>query len=366
MTDILHVDTETFSTIDLRKCGLYHYAEAVEIMMVSWALNDEPVRLWDITQGDPPKDLLEMLVDTNIQKWAHHAPFERRVFNSAWGIDTNPKYWRCTAVLAASLGLPRSLADVGAAIGLPSDRQKMAVGGSLIRYFCLPCKPTKKNGGRTRNLPEHDPAKWKLFGDYCIRDTDVERDVHHKLSKFPMLESEWELWELDQQINDRGLLVDRDLVQAAIDLDAISTGELLDEAMRITGLTNPNSVKQLREWLLSEEELDTENLDKKTVKTLLNEGDDLSDSARRVLEIRQQMSKSSVKKFAALDRWTCSDDRIRGIFLFNGAARTQRWSGQGFQPQNLARGTIEDGEDLSVLRDLVKRRDIASVEALYG
>lgn len=364
--DTLHVDTETFSTIDLRKCGLYHYAEAVEIMMVSWALNDEPVRMWDFTQGEVPSDLLDMLTSSSVQKWAHNAPFERTVFNRAWGIDTNPKHWRCTAVLAASLGLPRSLADVGAAIGLPSDRQKMAVGGSLIRYFCLPCKPTKKNGGRTRNLPEHDMDKWKLFGDYCIRDTEVERDIHHKLSKFPMLESEWELWELDQAINDRGLMVDTDLVSAAMDLDQVATEALMNEAMQITGLSNPNSVAQLREWLLSEEELETENLDKKTVKNLLGEGDDLSDTARRVLEIRQQLSKSSVKKYAALDRWTCSDSRIRGIFLFNGAARTQRWSGQGFQPQNLARGTIEDAHDLEALRTLVKLRDMNSIKVLYG
>ncbi|HET8870490.1 MAG TPA: DNA polymerase [Aquabacterium sp.] len=363
MPRILHVDTETFSTIDI-KCGVYRYAEGAEILMVSYAFDDEPVKLWDITMGEPPRELLDALRDPQVVKYAHNAPFERAVFRQAWDIDCPPEQWRCTAVMAASLSLPRSLAEVAKVLNFPADKQKMSVGKALIRYFCVPCKPTKTNGGRTRNLPEHDQAKWELFKQYCIQDTEVEREIHKKLAKYPMLEREWRLWEIDQHINDRGLQVDTQLVSQAMRIDKLVRESLIREASEITGLSNPNAVAQLRKWLATEAELETEDLTKKTVATLL--GSDMTPEARRILEIRQQLGKTSVAKYAALDRYVCSDGRIRGIFLFYGAARTGRWSGSGFQPQNLTKASIDDVDDLTVMRDLVKAGDLQALEVLYG
>ena len=361
---ILHVDTETYSPVDLFKCGVYRYAEEVEILMVSYAFDDEPVKLWDITQGEPPRELLDALADPSVTKYAHNAPFERAVFRGAWGIECPPEHWRCTAVMAASLSLPRSLADVARVLNFPADKQKMAAGKALIRYFCVPCKPTKTNGGRTRNRPEHDTDKWELFKSYCIKDTEVEREIHKKLDRYPMLEREWKLWELDQHINDRGLLVDTTLVAQAMKIDSLVREALIKEASAITGLDNPNAVGQLRAWLESEAELETPDLRKKTVASLL--GTDVSPQAKRVLEIRQQLSKTSIAKYAALSRYVCSDGRIRGIFTFYGASRTGRWSGSGFQPQNLTKASIEDLDDLTVLRDLVKLGDIDALVTLYG
>lgn len=360
--DTLFIDLETFSTIDLRKSGVYRYAEGAEIMMASYAFGNGPVQIWDITQGKVPDELLAALRSPEVIKVAHNAPFERTLIKACWGIECPPEQWRCTAVMAATQGLPRSLADVGRVLGLAD--QKMVSGSALIRYFCVPCKPTKKNGGRTRNLPGHDLERWQLFRDYCIRDTQVEQEIYRKLSGLFYDPNEQRMWELDQRINDRGLAVDLKLVDQAIKMDTAIRERLLEEAMQITQLSNPNSIKQLQDWLSSEHDVETETLDKATVKGLL--GDDLTPEARRVLEIRQQLGKTSVAKYAALDRYTCSDGRIRGIFLFYGAGRTGRWSGSGFQPQNLARPSIEDETDIDVLRSLVKRGDMDSVELLYG
>lgn len=361
----LRIDLETYSSVDLPKCGVHKYVESsdFEILLFGYAYNDEPVHVIDLAQGDKiPPQVLRDLVDPAITKAAYNAAFEIACLSKHLGVQLAFEQWKCTSVHALYLGMPGNLADVGKVIGLPQDKQKKSIGWSLIRYFCLPCKPTKKNGMRTRNLPHHDPAKWKLFIDYCAGDVVTEREVAKRIAKFPVPEKEWKLWHLDMKMNTRGIQVDVPLIHAAIECDAIVKQRLTDEAMALTGLDNPNSRTQLLEWL--NEELDEEELTdvkKKTVAKLL-EGKP-GEVIERVLELRQELAKTSVSKFHAMARAVCKDHRVRGLTQFYGANRTGRWAGRLVQVQNLPQNKLRD---LDLARNLLRERDYETLESLFG
>ena len=367
MMTVLSLDLETYSPQDLTKVGVYRYAEDPEfrILMIAYAVDDGPVQILDLENGSGFGGGFQYferaLQDPNIIKTAYNAAFERTCLRQFFGKPMPPEQWRCTAVHAATLGLPRSLADAAKALGLPQDKQKMTAGRALIRYFSMPCKPTKSNGGRERNLPHHDPDKWSLFMEYCKQDVEVERAIRKKCEKFPVPEEEQRLWCLDQKINDHGVLVDRRLVQSAIQIDQQVREELEDEAVRLTGLDNPNSVAQLKGWIEEAEGVEIESLNKAALKDLKADTDD--DTVARVLSIRQELGKTSVSKYQALDRAMQQDDRIRGILLFYGANRTGRWAGRIFQPQNLPQNKLVD---LDLARGLVRSGDREAVEMLYG
>lgn len=362
----LRIDLETYSPVDLPKCGVHKYVESseFEILLFGYAYDDEPVQVVDLAQGEKiPPQVLRDIVDPAVVKTAYNAAFEIACLSKHLAVQLDPAQWRCTSVHALYLGMPGNLADVGKVIGLPQDKQKKSIGWSLIRYFCLPCKPTKKNGERTRNLPHHDPAKWALFKDYCAGDVVTEREVAKRIAKFPVPEKEWKLWHLDQRMNSRGILVDKPLIEAAIECDAIVKQRLMDEAMAITGLSNPNSRTQLLEWLNEELEEDEELTDvtKKTVAKLL-EGKP-GEVIERVLALRQELAKTSVKKFHAMHRAVCADHRIRGLTQFYGANRTGRWAGRLVQVQNLPQNKLRD---LDLARNLLKERDYDMLEMMFG
>lgn len=362
----LRIDIETFSSVDLRKCGVYKYAESPDfcVLLFQYAYDEEPVRVIDLASGEKiPQQVLNDIVDPAVRKTAYNAAFEITCLSRHLGVQLDPSQWRCTSVHALYLGMPGSLADVGKVVGLSADKQKMSMGWSLIRYFCIPCKPTKKNGERTRNLPQHDPAKWQLFKEYGARDVDSEREVARKIAKFPMPEKEWALWELDQRMNAKGILVDRQLIDAAIECDAIFKHRLTEEAMAITGLDNPNSRAQLLEWLNEELEDDDQLSDvkKKTVAKLLDGAP--GETITRVLELRQELAKTSVSKFHAMARAVCADSRVRGLTQFYGANRTGRWAGRLVQVQNLPQNKLFD---LDLARNLVKSRQFDLLETLFG
>lgn len=361
----LRIDLETYSSVDLRKCGVHKYAESpdFEILLFAYAFDDQPVQVVDLAQGEQlPDHVFAALMDPRITKTAYNAAFEIACLTRGLGVRMQPEQWRCTSVHALYLGLPGNLGDVGKVIGLAPDKQKMSIGWSLIRYFCLPCKPTKKNGQRTRNLPEHDPAKWQLFKDYCQRDVETEREIANRIAKFPVPDIEWKLWHLDQRMMNLGVLVDRELVEAAIECDTIVKQRLLSEAIQLTGLSNPNSRNQLLAWLQEEEDDDSiTDLTKKTVPKVLEATD--SGIVRRVLELRQELAKTSVAKFHAMARAMCDDDCVRGLTRFYGANRTGRWAGQIVQVQNLPQNKLKD---LDLARNLLKARDYESLELLFG
>lgn len=339
----LHLDLETYSPVDLGKCGAYRYAEEAEILMVAYSFDDGPVKLIDFTSSDSSKgdinELHRALRDPNVIKFAHNASFERTLIAACWGIPCPPEQWRCTSVWSASLGLPSGLGPLSEVLGL-GDKAKDKSGKALIRKFCLPCKPTKKNGQRTRNLPEHFPEDWELFKQYCVQDVVAEKEVHRRISAYPMPEKEWRLWQLDQKINDLGIKVDVALVTNAIKLAEKIRLRLHARAQEITGLDNPNSRNQLIKWLDSEDVI-TQTLTKKDVEQLI--GGTANEKVQELLSIRQQMAKASVKKYEAVARAICKDGYLRGTLKFNGAGRTSRWAGQIFQPQNLpSRGLIKD------------------------
>lgn len=322
----LSIDIETFSSVDLKGTTVYRYAESpdFQVLLFSYAVDDEPVTLVDLTMSELPPAVVQMLHDPNCIKIAYNANFERVCLSRMLGEQLAPESWRCTMVHAATLGLPRTLAEVGRVLGLPEDKQKMKEGKALIEYFCKPCKPTRKNGGRVRNLPEHDVEKWETFKAYNIRDVEVERAIRRKLEQYPMLPDElWAYW-LDQRINDRGVLVDRELTAAAIRMHQEHRDELTREAVEISGLSNVNSVSQLKEWLRNEGIRLSDSLDKKAIGALRKTGD-LSASADRMLAIRQELGKTSVSKYEAIERGVCTDGRVRGLFAFYGANRTGRW-----------------------------------------
>ena len=361
----LRIDLETYSDVDLKKCGVHKYAESpnFQIMLFGFKFGDGQVRVIDLMAGEKiPPHILSALDDPTVQKTAYNAAFEITCLSRHLGRQLDVTQWRCTSVHALYLGMPGNLSDVGKVVGLAPDRQKMAVGWGLIRYFCIPCKPTKKNGGRTRNLPHHDPDKWKTFVEYCQRDVESEDTIAQKLARFPVPEVEWKLWHLDQRMMNTGVKVDRELVNAAIECDAIFKERLTAEAVRLTGLDNPNSRNQLLAWLQEAEDDDTiVDLTKKSVPKILESTD--SEVTRQVLALRQELSKTSVSKFHAMARAMCADDCVRGLTQFYGANRTGRWAGRIVQVQNLPQNKLTD---LDLARNLLKAHDYEMLGLMFG
>ena len=355
----LSIDLETYSSVDLGKSGVYKYAESedFEILLFAYSIDDREVKVVDLASGEIiPEEILSALRDETIEKWAFNANFERVCLSRFLGERLNPKGWYCTMIWSAYLGLPLSLEKVGEVLKL--DKQKMNEGKALIRYFSIPCKPTKTNGMRTRNLPHHDLEKWSIFKEYNRRDVETEMAIKKKLSAFPMPQSEWENYWIDQNINDRGILIDEVLVDSAIKFDEILREENMDRAIELTGLENPNSPLQLKEWL-NKKGLEIDSLAKKDVESALKnaEGD-----IKEVLELRQELSKSSVRKYDAMKNVKGKDNRARGLIQFYGANRTGRYSGRLIQVQNLRRNNLKD---LDIARNLVKNRDFETMEILY-
>lgn len=359
----LSIDIETLSSANLAKCGVYKYVESpdFEILLFGYSVDGDPVQVIDLASGETiPKEIIDVLTDENVTKWAFNANFERvclsRYLNYPTGKYLKPSSWKCSMVWAATMGLPLSLEGVGSVLGL--EKQKLTEGKDLIKYFCQPCSPTKANEHRTRNYPYHAPDKWLSFKQYNIRDVEVEMSVQAKLAKFPVPDNVWKEYHLDQEINDRGVALDMVLVQKAIDMDSRSRSELTEAIKNLTGLDNPNSVQQIKQWL-SKNGLETETLDKKTVSKLVQTA---PPELRDVLSLRQQLAKSSVKKYQAMKNAVCSDGRARGMFQFYGANRTGRWAGRIIQLQNLPQNHLPD---LEQARALVKFGDIEAVELLY-
>lgn len=359
MGRILGIDIETFSDVDLMKCGVYAYADspAFEVLLFAYCFDGGETRVIDLAQGEVlPEDVVEAVFDGSVVKTAFNANFERTCLSKHFGRYLPPDSWHCSAAQAAMLALPRSLEDVGAVLGL--DEQKMKEGKELIRYFCVPCKPTKANGGRRRNLPCHAPEKWELFKAYCMRDVDVEKAIRRKLCKFPIPEGEMELYRLDQRINDRGVPVDMGLVRQAVVCERLHKEVVMRRAYELTGLENPNSVAQLKGWL-GENGVEAESLSRKAVAELIEESDG---EVEELLRLRLLMAKTSVKKYEAMERSVCSDGRVHGLLQFYGANRTGRWAGRLVQVQNLPQNHIED---LELARGLVKEGRFEDVEMLY-
>ena len=355
----LSIDLETYSSVDLGKSGVYKYAESedFEILLFAYSIDDGEVEVIDLVSGEIiPEEILSALSDESIEKWAFNANFERVCLSRFLGERLKPQGWYCTMIWSAYLGLPLSLEKVGEVLKL--DKQKMNEGKALIRYFSIPCKPTKTNRMRTRNLPHHDLEKWSTFMEYNQRDVETEMAIKKKLSAFPMSHSEWENYWIDQNINDRGILIDEVLVDSAIKFDEILRDENMDRAIGLTGLENPNSPMQLKEWL-NKKGLEIDSLAKKDVESALKnaEGD-----IKEVLELRQELSKSSVRKYDAMKNVKGKDNRARGLIQFYGANRTGRYSGRLIQVQNLRRNNLKD---LDLARSLVKNRDYETMEILY-
>lgn len=355
----LAIDIETYSDVDLISCGVYKYSSSpyFEILLIAYSVDDKETVCIDVANGEePPKEFMEMLFDDTVTKTAFNANFERTCFSNYYQHSFRPEAWRCTAVQAAMLALPLSLEGVGAALGL--DKQKMTEGKELIKYFCSPCKATKSNGGRTRNLPKDAPEKWRQFKTYCIRDVDVEKQIRQRLAKFPIPKREQEIYCLDQRINDRGIMVDRNLVNHAVACDLLYKETATARAYELTGLENPNSVSQLKLWL-KEKGLEVDSLAKDTVKDLSMkaEGD-----VQEVLKLRLATSKTSVKKYEAIDRSVCAENRVHGLLQFYGANRTGRWAGRLVQIHNLPQNHLPD---LELARALVSEGRYEEVELFY-
>lgn len=359
MGRILELDIETYSDVDLLKCGVYAYADspAFEVLLFAYSFDGEETEIIDLAQGEVlPTEVKAAIFDEGIVKTAFNANFERTCLSKYFGRQLSPKSWHCSAVQAAMLALPRSLEDVGTVLGL--ENQKMKEGKELIRYFCVPCKPTKANGGRRRNLPCHAPEKWELFKTYCKRDVDVEKAVRYKLRNFPIPETEMEVYRLDQEINDRGVLVDRKLVEQAVAGDLLHKEIVTKRAYELTGLENPNSVAQIKGWL-GGKGVEIDSLSKKAVAEMIEESDG---EVEELLRLRLLMAKTSVKKYEAIERSVCSDGRVHGLLQFYGANRTGRWAGRLVQVQNLPQNHIVD---LELARNLVKQGRFEDVELFY-
>ena len=355
----LSIDLETYSSVDLGKSGVYKYAESedFEILLFAYSIDDGEVKVVDLASGEIiPEEILAALSDESVEKWAFNANFERVCLSRFLGKRLKPQGWYCTMIWSAYMGLPLSLEKVGEVLRL--DKQKMNEGKALIRYFSIPCKPTKTNGMRTRNLPHHDLEKLSTFKEYNQRDVETEMAIKKKLTALPMPYSEWENYWVDQNINDRGILIDEVLVDSAIKFDEILREENMDRAKELTGLENPNSPLQLKEWL-NKKGLEIDSLAKKDVESALKnaEGD-----IKEVLELRQELSKSSVRKYDAMKNVKGKDNRARGLIQFYGANRTGRYSGRLIQVQNLRRNNLKD---LDLARSLVKNRDYETMEILY-
>lgn len=359
----LNIDLETYSDIDLQKCGVYRYAESpnFEILLFGYSVDGGDVKVIDLANGETiPADILSALEDEDVTKCAYNAAFERICLSKYLGYEQgtylSPESWKCTLVWAATLGLPLSLANCGTILGL--EKQKLSEGKGLVKYFCTPCLPTQKNGGRTRNLPCHAPEKWQLFKEYNLRDVEVEMQIQKKLSGFPVPDTVWDEYHLDQEINDRGVALDMAVVSQAIALDQQARQELSERLHDLTNLDNPNSVSQMKEWL-SDQGVETDTLGKKAVAQLIKNS---SDQLRDVLSLRLQLAKSSVSKYHAMNKSVCADGRVRGMFQFYGANRTGRWAGRLVQMQNLPQNHLPD---LAEARGLVKNGDYSALTMLY-
>ncbi|WP_443867784.1 DNA polymerase, partial [Megasphaera sp.] len=375
----ISIDIETFSDVNLAKCGVYKYAEspAFEILLFGYAVDGGEVQVIDLAKGETiPEDILDALTDEFVTKWAFNASFERvclsrYLLNLGRSVDPfhdhhpltpecarflNPAGWKCSMIWSAYMGLPLSLEGAGAVLKL--DSQKMKEGKDLIRYFCVPCKPTKANGGRMRNLPLHAPEKWTMFKSYNKRDVEVEMTIQQRLHHYPVPEQVWDEYHIDQEINDRGIAIDKELVQQAVAMDAVSREHLMAVLKEKTGLENPNSVLQMRSWL-AEQGMETDSLGKKQVQELLKTA---KEPLRSVLLLRQQLAKSSVKKYQAMEMTCCEDGRAHGMFQFYGANRTGRFAGRHIQLQNLPQNHMPD---LAEARALVRQGNYEALTLLY-
>lgn len=366
----LSIDIETKSSVDIGKAGLYRYAQSedFEVLLFAYQMDDGEVELVDLAQGEQiPENVQLMLKDVAVVKHAYNAAFEWYCLNRA-GYETPLEQWRCTMIHGLYCGYTAGLDATGKAIGLPQDKQKLTTGKALIRYFCVPCKPTKSNGNRTWNLPRHAPEKWELFKEYCKQDVVTERAILKRLNYFPVPEEEQELWQQDIRMNAFGVRVDSKLIEGALTIDGVSSAELTEEAINITGLQNPNSTAQLKVWVekeLSDSlEMDVElpGLRKEDVSMLL-ERNDLPKEIRRVLGIRQQLGKTSIKKYVAMETAKGADERVRGLTQYYGANRTGRWAGRLVQLQNLPRNYLKT---LDYARQLVKEKNYDGIRFLYG
>lgn len=358
----LNIDIETYSGVDIKKAGAYKYAQSpdFQILLFAYSFDGEPVRIVDLAQGEYlPTEVVQAFADPDVIKHAYNAAFEWYCLNRFFYSPI--EQWRCTQVHGLYCGYTAGLGAVGEALGIPQDKRKLGTGMSLIRTFCVPCKPTKSNGMRTRTLPHHEPEKWELFKQYCIGDVVSEMEVQRRLSAFPVPEQEWQLWHLDQRINARGLYCDLQMVEGALAVDEQVTGELRAEAVALTGLDNPKSVQQLSRWLQEETGEEVENLQKGTVSKLIDKLDE--GKAKRVLEIRQELSKTSVKKYQAMQTAICEDGRVRGLLQFYGANRTGRWAGRLVQIQNLPRNYLST---LEFARQLVVGKKVEILKLMYG
>lgn len=359
----LSIDIETKSSVDITKAGAYRYAQSedFEILLFAYKYDEEEVQLVDLTAEEHiPEWILTALMNPNVIKHAYNAAFEWYCLNTA-GYRTPLEQWNCTMIHGLYCGYTAGLDATGKAIGLPQDKQKLSTGKALIRYFCTPCKPTKSNGGRSWNLPKHAPEKWELFREYCKQDVVTENEILKRLQAFPVPEEEQRLWRMDILMNAYGVRVDTNLIAGALAIDSHSTECLTAEAFRITGLSNPNSTTQLQQWL-SGKGVDIPNLQKATVEEYLQR-EDLPDDARKILEIRQQLGKTSIKKYVAMDTAKGVDDRVRGLTQFYGANRTGRWAGRLVQLQNLPRNYLKT---LDYARNLVKDKNYDGIKLLYG
>lgn len=358
---ILSIDLETYSTLDIKKVGGYKYAENSETLLFAYAFDNEPVRVVDMAGGEVlPPEVRRAIFDKSILKTAYNAPFERAVLSSHFSAALEPEGWFCTMVQAYTLGLPGGLGNVSKVLHLSEDKAKMSAGKQLIQYFCKPCKPTKTNGERTRNLPKHAPEKWALFKDYCGRDVETERTIRKMMQKFMPNDFERRLWFLDQRINDCGVKIDTTLVENAIQADRIFKTETMAEAKELSGLENPNSRDQVLRWFEEQEGYLPEKLDKEAIMGLLQSVE--NDKVKKMLRLKQLLSKTSVKKYESMQRACCHDGRIHGALQFYGAARTGRWAGRLVQLHNLPRNAMND---LDTARTLLRSGEFGVFEFLY-
>lgn len=360
----LSIDLETYSDVNLKKAGLYRYVQspAFEILLFAYSFDGAPTQVIDMAQGEEiPMEVVHALTDPQCLKHAYNAAFEWYCLSKYMGAQLPPSQWRDTMLHGLYAGYTAGLDATGRALGIPEDKQKLATGKALIRYFCVPCKPTKANGGRTRNYPRHDPEKWELFKTYNGQDVVAEMEIERRLSVFPVPDFVQKQWETDLLINARGVAVDMDFCEGALELGETIRAQLTDEAVQLSGLQNPNSVKQLARWLSAETGDDITTLRKETIKELL--GRDNADHVQRMLEIRQELGKTSTKKYDAIEAAVCDDGRVRGLLQFYGANRTGRWAGRLVQVQNLPRTYTEP---LEFARELVKGRKLDALRTVYG
>ena len=361
----LFIDIETYSDIDLSKCGVYRYVQSInfEILLFAYSIDKGPVHVVNVKEKEPiPEEVLKALTDNSVKKYAYNAVFERVCLSKHLGYPVgmylSPDGWFCDMIHAATLGLPLSLENVGIVLGL--EKQKLSIGKSLIKYFCVPCNPTKTNGYRTRNLPHHDREKWNEFIEYNKRDVETEIEIHNRLSKFPVLEQEWDNYHLDQRINDLGIMIDMDFVEHAIKCDEENQENNIEKAKMITGVDNPNSPKQLKEWLLEQGMIGVDSLSKADVTRLLK---DATGNVEEILRLRQDIAKSSVKKYIAMQNVVGKDLRARGLIQFYGANRTGRFSGRLIQVQNLPQNHLEPLEEA---RELIRNEDLDAILGKFG